>query len=318
MFKSLDKFNLINPTFLGILTGLVLALTVLSRDLFFIILLMIFMFAYLTFTGNIFCLNSTINLKKVGGSLIVFIIIFLIEKFLNLQNLMGVLNVGIISLLSVSLVIRVLLIGTIGKSIGLIFNNLKDIGKSIKKYLFKFRVASTIGIIMEIVLLISIWKVNSSSGLVYFMVFFWGVSGLIYVLVLFTDFILEEKTETIISILKIYGITRLTYFLIPLFIVQSQLHWIIFYFIFILVYIGMIWGLQPYLFGSSELKSALKVLKLMGGNKELKVIKISQNIGLSKERTLALLSKLRIKRMVKKNPNNRWELGELYSMVTKL
>ena len=173
-------------------------------------------------------------------------------------------------------------------------------------------------IIMEIILLISIWKVNSSSGLVYFMVFFWGVSGLIYVLVLFTDFILEEKMETIISILKIYGITRLTYFLIPLFIVQSQLHWIIFYFIFTLVYIGMIWGLQPYLFGSSELRNALKVLKLMGNSKELKVIKISQNIGLSKERTLGLLFRLRIKRMVKKNPNNRWELGELYSMVTKL
>jgi len=173
------------------------------------------------------------------------------------------------------------------------------------------------GLIIELILIISIYKANPSVWIRPLLIIFWGVSGLLYVLLLFSDFIINEKFEKVVTFFRIYGTTRLTYFLLPLYFIQGHLHWIVFSFIFLIFYVGLIYGIQPYIFASDNLKDAIKILQYLKSNKNKKLNQISQDLDISKERVHQTLNRLSIKKMVQESGNKRWSLGMLYTSLIK-
>jgi hypothetical protein len=303
--------------YLGIFCGLAVALFFFSGDIFYIFLMLIALFGVFTFVGNILMLKPEIKIKSLAVPALFLLVIFYVENIFLQKDLFAPVNTILTSILSISFIIGALVKESAVFSIGLIFKNFKEVFQSIKKYLFKGKILAVAGLVIELILVISIYNLNPSIWIRPLLIIFWAISGVMYVLLLFSDFIIEEDYKKVVTFFRIYGTTRLTYFLIPLYFIQGQINWIVFSFIFLIFYVGLIYGIQPYIFASNSLKDAIKILQYLKSNKNKKVNQISQDLDISKERVSQTLSRLKIKRMVQESGNNRWDLGLLYTTLIK-
>jgi len=305
------------PEYIGILCGLAFALFFLSGDILYVVFMLFALLGAFTFIGNILMLKSEIKLKYLLYPVVFFLLFFYLENILIEKNLLVPLNTILTSIFSLSVIIYILTKESMIISAGLFFKNFKEIIISLKNYLFNGKLLPIFGLIIELILIISIYKVNPSVWVRPLLIIFWSISGLLYVLLLFSDFIINEKFEKVITFFRIYGTTRLTYFLLPLYLIQEQVHWIVFSFIFLIFYVGLIYGIQPYIFASDNLKDAVKILQYLKFNKNKKLNQISQDLDIPKERVYQTLNRLGIKKMVQESGNKRWSLGLLYTALIK-
>ncbi len=292
---------------IGCLTAIFILIT---GDIFFVIIPLLVIFSISIFVGNMFAVRTVYNPKSVFIILIGFILIFYFEQVLNLEQIAIPLNVLITSLLSISLIFSVLIKESGGATILMIIQNLKILKDIFINYLWKWKSGAILGFIVEIILIIFLFLNLPSLWVKIPMILFWCISAPLFTLFRGTAYVIKEPLYKIKIIAKIYGTSRLTYFLLPFYLSYQffpEIHWLTFSYLFSLAYLGFITGLIPYITWSKELEDTIQILKYVSENPKEKVGRITNTLKLEKESyVLDILKRLQFMKYVEQTGNNRW------------
>ena len=264
-----------------------------------------------TFVGNMYAVKTIYRPKPIFIVLLIFIILFYFEHVLDLKQFAVPINVIFASLLSITIIMTTLVKESGGAAITMMIKNFGLLKDTYKNYLFRFKFGSIAGLLMEISLIILIIHNFPSTWTKLPLIFFWTMSGLLFVVLRATSFPFKEPLENIEKIAAIYGTARTTYFLIPILEFSSEMNWLVFSFLFSIMYLGFISALVPYIYFSKELKETLNIMKFLDMNPRSKIGNISSNLQLTNDYVSEILNRLKFMKYVE-NLNKRWSISNLF------
>jgi len=264
-----------------------------------------------TFVGNMYVVKTAYRPKPIFTVLFVFIALFYFEQVLDLRQVAVPINVIFTSLLSITIIMTTLVKESGGAAITMMIKNIGLLKDTYKNYLFRFKFGSIAGLILEISLISLIIFNFPSTWTKIPLIFFWTISGLLFVVLRATSFSLKESLENIKKIAAIYGTARTTYFLIPILEFSSEMNWLVFSFLFSIMYLGFISALIPYIYFSKELKDTLNVMKFLDRNPRSKIGIITGNLQLTSDYVSEILYRLKFMKYVE-NLNKRWSISNFF------
>ncbi|MDA3854734.1 MAG: hypothetical protein PF569_00640 [Candidatus Woesearchaeota archaeon] len=266
-------------------------------EIFLFLLSIFFMGFFVSFMGNIFSAPLEYNFKKIIGWLVILLVFSTLQYYLNNESLANFIITISFTITNI-LYIGYIVVGYFGKmSIEMYIKQLPSLYKDSKEYLFRFKIGVFIGLFAEIAALGYLIFIVPNNYIKIISVIFWILSALLFVLMRGTSFILNESKEKITDFLKIFAASRITFYLLPIYVL-TQGEFPIFWFLFIItiLYLTMIEALYPYIVGSDYISKSIDILQYLNEEKKpVKISKIMQLIEEDKETTQIILSNLKLR-----------------------
>ena len=271
---------------IGILSS---ALFIISQDILFVIVP--FLVTILAnFVGNYFLIEDFSDHKKILKTVMIGMISTLIVGIVSIKSLNEIST--LIQSIGVILVITILISNFVEKSVQAMFKKGRLLLGFVKKYILRITLLSLFGIIAEIAILKGIISVNNPPFITIILVFFWIISATCIILFRFTEFVFKEKISDIMSIFKIYGVFRISYFLLAFTIIKDMHIFLIIYF-FIVTYFGFMVALAPYIYQSPKLKATIVLLQEIYNNQGIKRNKLRTQLNMDEKEFNRLVLKMK-------------------------
>lgn len=299
---------------IGVISGI---FYLFDRNIIIIIFPQILMIFSSIYPGNIFFVKRTFDIKKFILFLIIFISIFYIETILDFKSFIPLNYINyIITTFSVTTAIVILLKESAGISLTCLLSNLNIVQKSFLSYILKFKKGTVFGMLVEILLICVLINAPIDVFGKSLIIIFWIISAYFFVLLRLTSFVLKENIKHILVICKIYGLTRLTFWLLPFYAFQITLNWITFSYLFSMMYLTFMSDLVPYITNSRELKDSINILRYLSIDKERKINQIVRDLKL-KDMNYAeeILNGLHSRGFVCSEKYKKWSLSKYYTFM---
>lgn len=301
------KYNFIIPGFLGALTALYIV-----NPIIFLLFMFPFMMLFVGYLGNLMQINYKPNFKKIIISIIIFLIVLWIEYSYSANDLFKGLNTLVISITGFTFIVMTFLTSYAKNTFQSIADNFQILKQSFSNYFIKPTKLSLVAIVLEISLLYYILKFPDNNILKYASFVFWGISAYLLIILRGTNYLIKEDVENSILLLKLFGYSRITYYIIPLLHLTFEIPYWLFSIYFLLIYLGAIYFLYPYIDRPDKVRDYINVLKYINKNKKVKINKISRELEMENKYVNRIVKQLK-SRFYVYDENKKYYVTFLYN-----
>ena len=258
--------------------------------------------------GNFVNVDYNIKLREFLKPILLFISLTLVTLILPKQSLEEYFKV-LISSATLFSIFFILLKEVILTTVGITFNNFNKLIKFIRKYLFRISKGTILGLLAELPLIISFFIYLPNGINLGSIIILWSFSAIFFVLLRGTNFIFDEDKKSVLLVIKLFGLTRFGFFLLPFIEINTFISFYISLFFFFIYMISMLYVFYPYIFESKNISLAIDILKLLDSKKKLKLNQIAKELDETPEVIEKIINSLKKRYYIQ-------EFGNFYEVKT--